>query len=187
MIEIRRIKTGTGSLYNYSERILIKSFPPEERRDSKEMRLLTEQQNNFYHNLLFDNNRPIGLLTYWNFFSYRYVEHFAIDPSFRGKGYGIQTLTRLCQDVQTSIILEVELPENEISCRRINFYQRQGFTLRDLEYFQPPYRSGDSWLPMRLMTYATNETDEQLKPLIATIYHNVYNISEEEIRNKLNN
>lgn len=185
MIEIRRIKDCTTPLYEYSERLLVTSFPPEERRDTKDMRIYIEHKENFYYNLLLDEDTPIGLLTYWDFTSHCYVEHFAIDPALRKKGYGSQALTSLYQKIQQPLILEVETPETEDACRRIRFYQQQGFVLREISYFQPPYRNGDSWIPMRLMTRATNEPDKLLQTIIAKIYREVYNIPQTEIEHKL--
>ena len=49
--------------------------------------------------------------------------------------------------------MEVEEPNDEMSTRRIHFYKRLEFTLHKKPYIQPPYRKGDSGLPMLLMTY----------------------------------
>ena len=58
-----------------------------------------------------------------------YGEHFAVDPDERGGGYGGKALRLLCEELQTPVVLEVELPFDEMSRRRIGFYQRSGFTL----------------------------------------------------------
>ena len=50
------------------------------------------------------------------------------------------------------IILEVEVPLDEMSKRRIGFYERLGFILRnDIFYFQPPYEEGMNGLELKLM------------------------------------
>lgn len=52
------------------------------------------------------------------------------------------------------VVLEVELPFDEMSRRRIGFYQRSGFTLSTLRYIQPPYFDGAQPLELHLMFYA---------------------------------
>ena len=37
------------------------------------------------------------------------------------------------------LLCGVEIPEEEMAKRRINFYQRQGFSLWEKPYQQPPY------------------------------------------------
>ena len=50
------------------------------------------------------------------------------------------------------MVLEVELPEDELTCRRIGFYQRHGLVFNSYRYLQPPMRKGQDMLPLRLMT-----------------------------------
>ena len=52
---------------------------------------------------------------------------FAVDPAQRNGGHGKNVLNHLCQLLQHPIVLEVEMPEEEMAQRRINFYKRQGF------------------------------------------------------------
>ena len=72
---------------------------------------------------------PVGFITYWDFDSFYYVEHFATNPALRNGGYGKRTLEYLCNYLKHPIVLEVERPVEEMAKRRISFYQRQGFTL----------------------------------------------------------
>lgn len=93
------------------------------------MREYTDRTGNFYNNIIFDNETPVGFITYWDFNDFYYVEHFAIDPTLRNGGYGKKTLDYLCKELDRPIVLEVEMPVEEMAKRRINFYQRQGFVL----------------------------------------------------------
>ena len=70
---------------------------------------------------------------------------------------------------------EVEMPEEEMAIRRINFYKRQGFTLWEKPYMQPPYKSGDDYLPMLLMAYGDLECDKDFEQVKKCIYREVYN------------
>lgn len=154
------------------ETLMNTAFPLQERRDI-ELQQKNIDQNPKFHNLLItDNQKPIGLLTYWNFTDFIYIEHFAIDACLRNKGYGKQVLSTLKERVNLPIILEVEKPTNELALRRIAFYQHQGFVLQDFPYQQPPYRIGDTWFPMRLMTYGIVD----LSLARNTIYKEAYQI-----------
>ena len=74
------------------------------------------------------------------------------------------------------IILEVERPEDEMSTRRIAFYQRCGFTLCNQDYLQPPYRKGGKSLPLYLMYAGTDSIDEQYPEIRDEIYQKVYDV-----------
>ena len=119
---------------------------------------------------------PVGLITYWDFGHFHYIEHFAIAPTLRNGGHGKSVLNHLCQLLKHPIILEVEIPEEEMAQRRINFYQRQGFSLWEEPYQQPPYKVGDNYLPMLLMAYGNLECEKDFDSVKECIYREVYNV-----------
>ena len=88
MIRFQTISTSDVQHYQFMENLLIAAFPPEEYRELKELREYTDRTGNFYNNIIFDNETPVGFITYWDFNDFYYVEHFAIDPTLRNGGYG---------------------------------------------------------------------------------------------------
>lgn len=104
------------------------------------------------------------------------MEHFAIDETKRNGGYGKLVLSALKEKLGRPIVLEVELPENETSKRRICFYQRQGFQLWKEKYQQPPYRGGDSYLPMLLMAQGELNSETAFDEVKVTLYKKVYGV-----------
>ena len=84
----------------------------------------------------------------------------------------------LNQQISAPIVLEVELPETEMSKRRINFYKRIGYKLIQEEYYQPPYRKQDNKLPMFLMVYDQNQEITDFTPIKKKLYKYVYNVDE---------
>ena len=66
--------------------------------------------------------------------------------------------------------MEVEIPEEEMAKRRINFYQRQGFSLWEKPYQQPPYKAGDNYLPMLIMAYGDIECGKDFDLVKEHIY-----------------
>ena len=175
MIRLQRITTANTALYGYMEKLITSAFPPEEYRNLEELRQYTDNKPAFHNNILFHNDNPVGILTYWDFNRFCYVEHFAIDPSLRNGGYGKQALNHLCQQLGRPIVLEVEMPEEEMAKRRIGFYQRQGFTLWEKPYQQPPYKTGDGYLPMFLMAYGNLECGKDFETVKEHLYREVYN------------
>ena len=72
------------------------------------------------------------------------------------------------------LVLEVEMPDNELAQRRIGFYQRQGFQLWDeCPYEQPPYHPEDESLPMYLMVHGPL-TPEAFPAVCTLIHREVY-------------
>jgi len=175
MIEIQQIRSKDKRLYHYMEQLLQDSFPHNEYRDLNELLFYTDNRSNFYCNVIYYNKNLIGVLNYWEFAHFFYIEHLAITSQERNKQYGGKVLERLKQILNKPIILEVELPENEDSTRRINFYERHGFELWDCEYLQPPYKKGEGFLPLRLMAIGDLNKKSDFEHIKATLYSEVYN------------
>lgn len=180
MTKIQPITTASAH-YPFVEALLHSAFPPKERRDADRQRANTDAGGRFRCNLLTDDEggeaRPVGLLTCWHFDTFVYIEHFAIDPNLRGGGYGsraLETLKALLPS--TPILLEVEEPTDETACRRIAFYRRQGFTLHEVDYLQPPYREGDGWLPLKLMSAGGLDVEGCFDDIRRRLYTHVYGV-----------
>ena len=153
-------------------------FPTEEYRQLEELREFTDRKGNFHNNIIFDNELPIGFITYWDFEHFYYVEHFATNPALRNGGYGKRTLEYLCDYLKLPIVLEVERPLEEMAKRRINFYQRHGFTLWENDYYQPPYKPGDDYLPMYLMVHGELNAQKDFEEVKHRLYTEVYKVKE---------
>jgi len=110
--------------------------------------------NPLYHfEIIADNDEFIGFILWWDFENIRYIEHLAILPQLRNKGYGQCIIKRFTSKPEPPILLEVEHPDTEINKRRIDFYQRMGFVANKYEYKQPPYKKSGNYVPLILMTY----------------------------------
>ena len=72
-------------------------------------------------------DRYVGFITGWLFDGYTYVEHFAIDPAASNGGIGAEAMKQFLVFCGTPVVLEVEMPTDEMSKRRIGFYERLGF------------------------------------------------------------
>lgn len=62
----------------------------------------------------------IGFVGSWKIGDYFYIEHLAISPNLRGKGYGQKVLSGFCEQV-SRVILEIDPVIDEISEKRLRF------------------------------------------------------------------
>lgn len=162
-------------LMNFIKDVYVTSFPPEERREFSQLLALLQEETPFRVKVIRKGGEAIGFITYWNFDSYAYVEHFALHPEKRGGGAGAFTLQELGETLDMPIILEVEKPEDEMSVRRISFYERAGFRLWDNHlYIQPPYDPQKEELELLLMTQGDLNLDSDFEEVVAPIYKYVY-------------
>ncbi|MFC3746967.1 GNAT family N-acetyltransferase [Paenibacillus sp. GCM10012306] len=157
--------------------IMKQSFPETEYREYLEQkkllsdpryRLITEEN---------EQNEVIGFLAGWEFETFRYVENVAVSPNIRGGGIGKRLMERFMKQSDMPIILEVELPDDELKRRRIGFYKRLGFCLLDYPYVQPPLRVKQPSLPLQIMSYPVGLTLTQFEMVRKLLYKDVYGVS----------
>lgn len=149
-------------------RIMQASFSGDEYRPyDEQLALFEEPEYRIYY-------MPAGFLAVWEFESFIYIEHFAVDPALRNSGTGSAMLQELVKQYQKPICLEVELPEDELTRRRIGFYERNGFVFNEYPYIQPPISKGKSPVPLRIMTYGEAITRETFEAIKNVLYRSVY-------------
>lgn len=150
------------------------SFPEEERRDFSLVRKMIQDNSYFKVFALFKENDYAGFITAWEFDDFFYVEHFAIDESARNGGIGAKAMKQFLLLCNSPVVLEVEMPLDEMSRRRIGFYERLGFKLDGHDYQQPPYRESEGWLDMRLMSYGEIDLKKSFGNVKEKVYKYVY-------------
>ena len=177
MIALQPIKTD-HACYLFVEKLLQSAFPEDERRDDDQQRAYTDRNHKFHCLLIRDFETPIGVITYWDFTDFIYIEHFAVHENFRNGGIGGQAIALFLKATSLPVILEAEMPlvKGDLTHRRIAFYRRAGFSLRKMAYKQPPYRDGDGWLPMKLMTFGRFKWLRMADMIRDTIYREVYGV-----------
>ena len=158
------------SLYEVME----KSFPNIERRNYDGQKKLFN--NDFYNVIGYkdDDNKVCAFLAFWKFEDFNFIEHFAVDDRMRGNGIGTMLFKYYLTNTEKLTILEVELPEDEISSRRIKYYERMGMKLNEYDYLQPPLQIGNKLLPLKIMSYNEQISYDKFDKLRNEIYRNVY-------------
>lgn len=151
------------------------SFPAEERREYDDLLQVFSTETGVDISLYTEGEDVIGFIIYWNFSGFVYVEHFAVNPAERNKGVGSRIMSEFIGRNALPVVLEVEIPREESSCRRVSFYRRIGFHLYESEYIQPPYNFGKKPVPMRLMSNGKIDFEAVKKTLYERVYKVVNN------------
>lgn len=106
--------------------------------------------------------RLAGLLFHWRAERFRYVEHLALSPDLRGQDLGSRTLKAFCAE-GGRVILEIDPPEDEVSCRRQRFYERLGFVTNPYEYIHPSFHEPFKAHRLVLMSWPDAITYEEAR------------------------
>lgn len=166
-VTLRTVATPSPSL----RAVYLESFPPEEQRqwsDIERRAALPSQPLRFTELLWL--GRPAGLISWWNFPDWAYLEHFAVDSSLRGGGIGAAAIRKWLRMIGKPAVLEVELPDaNDMAQRRIQFYERLGFKAHpQWPYTQPPYSPGLPSVPLMLMTHGEIRNLQEVETVLHT-------------------
>jgi ribosomal protein S18 acetylase RimI-like enzyme len=175
MITLKRITHAEDSSLNQLLSLYAEAFPPEVRRDIDQLKYLIENQPKMNFNAIQEADELCGLLVYWNFDSFRYLEHFAVFPEKRNRKIGEQALDYIAQHIKGSFIFEVEPAVSEITTRRINYYRRNGYEILEKDYIQPSYRQdSEEDVPLWIMGNPEAAQPHLLKEYIRTVKKEVY-------------
>lgn len=146
------------------------TFPKDERRNKEQFLSLLDHPDVYIFSIKNDET-PIGYLILWEFDDFHFLEHFEVFEEFRNKNYGSEILSAIVEKFPR-IILESEPADlNEISQRRISFYERNGYSVLNKNYIQPSYGEDKNPLQLWLMS---NFPVENTKTTIEKIHKKVY-------------
>lgn len=170
-ISFKKIESETE--FEIIKSLYLIAFPPEERREYSEL-----IQQIYFENcavyLICVNQKIAGFCILWNFCDFVFLEHFAIESGLRGQGIGERVLAMIRENFNKPVLLETELPKDEISSRRVNFYLRNGFHLLERCYLQPSYDGIKPEVELKLMSTLANISDKKLEEYIQQIRDKVY-------------
>lgn len=178
---IEKMKTEAfGQIFS----IMQDSFPKDEYRPFAEQQALLRHPGYQIYILPEKETEIIkAFVAVWRFTELTFIEHFAVNPAFRNQGLGTVMLQELKHFITGRICLEVEPPENDLSRRRIAFYQRNGFFLNQMPYIQPAISKGKKPLPLFIMTTDGPVTEREFLEIRTLLYREVYHVSKEDTGN----
>lgn len=156
-------------------RLYLAAFPAKERRTA-ELHLCALDDPLFTADGIWLDDRFAGILYHWECGDSRYIEHLAVSPELRGRHLGSQILAAFC--TARRVILEIEPPEDEISIRRLGFYERAGFVRNPQQYVHPSYAQPFEAHPLVLMSYPDALSDDEARVLADFVREKVLRYSE---------
>jgi GNAT superfamily N-acetyltransferase len=160
-------------LWGTFSKLYLEAFPVNERREPDELRKIQDTKG-YKLEVIKSDEEFTGFIEIWNFENFIFLEHLAIIPQKRNQGIGHQVLHQLIRNYPDKpILLEAEYPADELSGRRIKFYNRCGFKALNIDYTQPPYYPGKSSVPMMLLSNKT-VSSKDTTGYIRIISRNVY-------------
>lgn len=136
-----RIVSEQDSHYTEAMALYGISFPPHEQREAASQKAILRDEA-YHFDLIFDGERFVGEILYWETENFLYIEHFCINTELRGQRYGQQALELLSERGKT-VILEIDPPVDDISIRRKGFYERAGYKANPFAHVHPPYHRGN--------------------------------------------
>ncbi|MEG0789381.1 MAG: GNAT family N-acetyltransferase [Alistipes sp.] len=150
-IEFIPFKSTSDKGWNEAWALYEAAFPLKESRSlADHLRALEDPL--FSADGIWRDEQFVGIFFYWKCAGYYYGEHLAISPALRGQDIGSTVLAAFC-DMAGRVILEIEPPVDDLSIRRLHFYQRAGFTENPHEYIHPSFREPFEPHKLVLMSY----------------------------------
>ncbi|KMK77559.1 GNAT family N-acetyltransferase [Alkalihalobacillus pseudalcaliphilus] len=142
-----------GNKFDAFYQLMQDSFPPDEYRPYHHQRALLD--NPFYQIYMYEeHDELVAFFATWQSQEFIFLEHFAVQASFRNGGLGTKLLQAFLQQSKQSVIIEIEPPTNgDLEKRRAKFYERNGFSLSKWGYIQPALAKGYDPVPLVLMAY----------------------------------
>lgn len=158
-MEFLLIKPTDKERWNKVWNLYEESFPVAElRKVDDHLRACADER--FFPFSVWEGQELIGLIFFWEWKSYRYLEHLAINPNLRSHGYGSELLKHL-RNTGHTIILEIDPLSNELSLRRLQFYERAGYTLTPYRFVHLPYRIDGEAQELLILSYPEMINDNQ--------------------------
>ena len=157
--KIMQLKTHENFWFAEFWSIYAESFPLNERRDYEQQ---IEVLNNpaYQLDIYFSEDKLSGFISFWNSKEFIFIEHLAITPAFQNKGLGSSLLKLFIESHLIPVILEIEPPIDNITNRRLRFYDSLGFVMNSHFHFQPPYHPDDKPLQLNILSYPDQITKE---------------------------
>ena len=116
-------------LFDSVYEIMTQSFPMDEIRSYQGQKELLGRSDYFVKTYV-ENEKLLGFCAYYVFDEFLFIEHLACTPLSRGLGIGSKLVQEVLLEARDRpLILEVEPPVDELTKRRVGFYERLGLTL----------------------------------------------------------
>lgn len=151
-LKIQQIKNPDDQFNAEFWSVYTSSFPLNERRISAQQSDIFNQPDYFLYTYV-SGHLFIGFISFWATKEFIFIEHLAIAPEFRNQGLGNTILKSFIESNPISVILEIDLPVDDISRSRLRFYESLNFKANEHNHYQPAYHAGDEPVAMKILSY----------------------------------
>ena len=162
--------------FNQVFEIMKDSFPSDEYRSYDGQKALLAHPDYSLRVLYSEDEKVKAFIASWEFPTFMYVEHFAVNTRYRNKGLGAFILNEQLKLSDKMVCLEVESLDSEMNKRRIGFYERNHFFLNEYPYVQPAMADGKKEIPLFIMTSHRAIDEDRFLEVKNKLYKEVYNI-----------
>jgi len=152
--KIHQIKNTDNTHFADFWKIYTESFPLNERR-SLEQQIEVLKKPEYQLDIYLSEFQVVGFNAFWTAGEFVFIEHLAVAPEVRGKGLGSLILKPFVESKTIPVILEIDIPIDGLTFRRLKFYESQGFIKNEYIHFMPPYDTRDKPLRLQILTYPT--------------------------------
>ena len=156
--------------------IMKESFPPTEFRPYNEQLVLFDDSHYSVWGIK-NSDKIISIAAIWEFDEIVFIEHLATSKQHRGNGVGASLLKGIVNSSNKIVCLEVEPPVDNLTRRRVAFYERNGFCFNSYPYIQPSITKGQTPIPLFIMTSKSKIDKQEFEKIKEILYKNVYKTS----------
>ncbi len=163
------------SYFDEVYKMLTEYFLTDEYRHYNNQRdILNDKRYSLYQFIDDETDSLIGFISFWQLDNLFFIEHLAVGESYRKEGYGSKILKYGLSKTTGDVVLEIELPSDEVGKKRLQFYQKNDFYHNEYKYSQPPLNKGDDSIPMNILSYKKPLSLEEFSKIANTIYRDIY-------------
>jgi hypothetical protein len=175
-MELTRILHADDKLLKQLLPLYIEAFPPLERRSLDQLVWMIENQPEMYFNAVEIDHKLSGFFIYWDMGEFYFLEHLAVYAHLRNKKAGLQIIHYMAAHLDGLRLLETEPATDEVSIRRVKYYERNGYKIVDKNYVQPSYDRDEETHHLWIMGNRDSEhLPEFIEKIKTDVYRNNYN------------
>lgn len=166
-----RITDLNDTRLNSLIQLYLQAFPEGEQRPVQDVLAIIASNESHYFNSIQYQQKSVGFLSFWKLGNFSYLEYFAVFPHIRNAGIGQLVLNYIEKELPGIRLFEVEPVVDELTSRRVKFYERNGYTVfekNDKTLLEARGNISPLWI-------MGNKRPDVLEEYILKIKDNVYN------------